>query len=511
MMVSRNESGSKESSDLGGTVEKFYKELPERLDEASRSLWFGEGFHAYETEGVIIFECPNEFCSNELRNRYDPLIKNIFEQIGYHGSISYSACHETQSEQQMSLDLGSPRPIKKKEDLVARCSRYGYLENSFHGEMKTILHGGNKPVYREIENILEKLKSGKNCWNPLIVHGANGLGKTHALNYLLYHAQKEGIPSVGYNVGALADFLNSKNNPREKDAPNPEWYTLAKDHAKLVVLDQSHGLFFGGGSKVTHREGTQKWIFKLIEGVQKRDGNIIMSFTDIGKLDWKRAVEILNDGKEYSGTNRYGETYSTIGNKDLGNRLKSYFPIEIEHVPDDDYWDIVKGISGGNGALISGGLSSSQIVETFVAAGYGERKTLRDITEKVRNVVRASRVYETPVTRELIMQAAGSKKAQKKFALGGFDFNEKSDHGSGSFLDNYSVADIGAAFYVHRNKNKLDLGSRNNGILNDFFQEWIKDGDAAFLLDGDDSVKKYKALKELLGKYEEYRGPLFSK
>ena len=490
----------------------FYGELTNLVPSYDMDLWFGEQLKVYMNDGKIHIDGPDKFYVNHLRNNYGEIISVALGATGIKDEIVYGVNSEPDGRRQRELDFGYPKSVKKEEDLIERCSQCGYLERQFYDKTETILHGGNRPVYREFESILESLEAGGDCWEPLIVHGENGLGKTHAMDYLLYEANRRKIPSVGFSLSSLVDYLNPNMPNKAKEFRAFKSYTLAKNYAKLSVVDQAHATIGGTYPDYYHRKGTQSWLFALEEGIKSRGGNLVYAFTDTKRLPLEKAIEMLMDEKIYSVN---GD--STVGNRDLGDRMKNHFRIKIDGIPAEEEWEVINGIVGGNGALVAGGMSPEQIVETIRATGYGEKTNIRRIVEKVKHIVRASRDYDVPVTRELIMKVAGSKRAKTKFAIGGFNFNEKSNHDSGSFLDNYSPIEIKKVILSHVISKEIPLNQRDSKLIREISLRWLSNGgdentEADKILrlrDGSSSQAEFRAMKKLFSEYKKCKNRLF--
>ncbi len=490
----------------------FYKILTKRVSETDMQLWFGESTRISENNGNVRVEGLDRFYTNWIKDHYNTVISEILEEFGFNGEVNYDVDLRLDPSPQMSLDFENSRPTKKKKDLVALCSRYSYLDGPFYDGAKIIFHGGNRPVYREIDFVLESLKKSVDYWEPLIVHGKNGLGKTHAMNYLLHKARKRKIPAVGFNLNSLVNYLNPQLPNKANELKAFEAYNLAKDYAKLVVVDQAHSMIGGNGPNYYHRKGTQSWMFALETSVKDGGGNLVYAFTDTRGLPLEKAVDMLMDENIYMVKNE-----PTVGNRDLGDRIKNHLFIEIGSIPVEEQWEVINGIAGGDGLLTAGGMSSEQISETISAANYGEKTNIRGIAEKVKNIVRASRAYDVPVTRELIMKVAGSKKAKKKFALGGFDFHEKSDHDSGSFLDDYSIDDIDEIMLSHLVFKKIPLDKSDSELIRKISARWLSQGgdknskaDGVLRLrDGNSSSAEFNAMEKLFSGYREYKSLLF--
>ncbi len=486
----------------------FYKGLVKKVSESDMRLWFEEGTNIYEKSGEICVDAMDVYCASWLKDNYGAAISGALKEAGIEKKVVYGVDSELDTNPQIPLEFNNTKTIDKKNDLVNLCSRYCQLEDSFHDGSEPILHGGNRTVYRALEDVFETLKSGERPESPLVIHGENGLGKTYALKNLLHKAKENGILAVAHSVDDFVTYLTPSKGGLSHSAEDPEWYVLARDHAQLVVLDQVHSLVGKTRSGIDQRVGTQKRIFNLVEAVKKRGGTVVFSCTDTKKLD----LEDLVDSMKSEDADRWGN----IGNRDFGDRLGNYDAVEIGHIPNEEYSEVLREIAGGNGALINESVSSEQIVAAFVAADYGTKSTFRRTDANVRKVIRMSSLHNEAISPEFIVKNVGTKRARDKLAVGGFDFSKES-YDRGSFLDDYSIDDIAEVILMHNVLKKIDLDLKDSEIIRRVEARWLSKGgnenpkaDKILRLnDGNSSVVEYKAMEKLFDGYRKYRSRLF--
>lgn len=233
-------------------------ELKKTLPSHAIGAWF-EPIVPKEMRGnVIKLEVPNSFFCDWINSHYkkqliDALNKSSGEKIHYEFTVS------TKEPDVSSATLSSPSVQEKKQSFMSRnnVNRQYRFDNFIEGSNNEFAKNAARAVS---EN------PGSNNFNPLIIYGGVGLGKTH-----LMHAIANGAIEKNINTNAVVvtsekftlDFVNSlrKNKTIE--------FAQQYRSADLLLVDDIQ--FFRG------KEQTQEQFFHTFNVLYQNGKQIVMT------------------------------------------------------------------------------------------------------------------------------------------------------------------------------------------------------------------------------------------
>lgn len=219
-------------SRCGNIPRNIYAALAERLPSGIMRSCFDDGV-SIGGDGVAIVGATSPFVLKRIRD-YDGPICAALASVGLGGQgVKYVVDEGLRANvraRQAALPLETESVDYESQQRIRRlkiCAPHGCLEGSCYDGGEPILHDGNRATYNALGSVFDLLASGRRQASPLVIRGTNGLGKTHALRYLLHRASKNGIPAIAASVDGLAKDLRPSSNAGLNKTINPKWYDLA--------------------------------------------------------------------------------------------------------------------------------------------------------------------------------------------------------------------------------------------------------------------------------------------
>lgn len=168
--------------------ERYIKQLTYN-EEASRS-------------DLAVFEAPNPLIANWIKTKYSDMIAHIIESKN--GGI------KPKVEIAISSSNGNTPPAKTAQKVQQQKPQKSTILNPSFTFESFVVGSSNQFAYSTAEGVAKK--PGQ-AYNPLLLYGGTGLGKTHLLNAIGNHAIKQNL-SVIYVTSEqfLNDFLYHLRN-----------------------------------------------------------------------------------------------------------------------------------------------------------------------------------------------------------------------------------------------------------------------------------------------------------
>lgn len=306
-------------------------------------------------------------------------------------------------------------------EAYVRCFNYNYLNDKrFLNNLLPIIHGGNQEAYAHVENIASSASDVKKKGKISVIYGKNGRGKTFALDYLASLLRDKKVPTVSFGINTLANYLTPGNHRIDGNRAivRPEYYSLACNSAKVIILDQAHDLIGRTSKGLAHRPGTQKWISNLINSADERGSYIVFSVTDGNGFGLEKMINMLNENEKEDG-------FGSLGYSDLGSRIDSYDFVKIENIPKEEQGRFILEMIDKSDVLTAYPLSEFNFLRSFVAAGYGTSLTPRKIAGLIEKT--EGKILRGCSTEELyfdnLVRHLGKGAARNKLHHGGFCVN----------------------------------------------------------------------------------------
>ena len=147
------------NADLWNEIMKL---LSRELSETAVSTWFGDCRVLEVQDNLLLLHCPSEYSREIILTRYSDLLKSALKELfGADFELSILTTEEMK------------QYLEKNHSPAA--DPFGSEEFTFE---KFIVGNSNKLAYAAAKAVAESLA---NKYNPLLIYGDSGLGKTHLL------------------------------------------------------------------------------------------------------------------------------------------------------------------------------------------------------------------------------------------------------------------------------------------------------------------------------------------
>lgn len=239
------------------------KKIQDKVGPASYETWFRATELNLSDEGHAKIHVPNQFFADFIEEHFSSLIKEVMAET----SISFS----TLSFVPIQKDWKIIQPLS--EELTEAQNRkipQAVVESNqqFHPNYtfdKFVVGDSNRMAHAASLAVAEA--PGKTSFNPLIIYGGTGLGKTHLLQAIGDFAQSEGTAD---NVVYLTseEFTNQYINFVVNKKDSTSFYKKF-NNVDLLLIDDIQ--FF------SKKPGTQKEFFRIFNKLLLENKQIVLS------------------------------------------------------------------------------------------------------------------------------------------------------------------------------------------------------------------------------------------
>ena len=167
---------------------EILKLLARDLSDTAVSTWFGDCRVLEVQDNLLLLHCPSEYSREIILTRYADLLKKVLKEI-FAADFAISILTTEEMEQYLEKHR-SPAS-----------DPFGSEEFTFE---KFIVGNSNKMAFAAAKAVAENLA---NKYNPLLIYGDSGLGKTHLL-YSIAHAIRHNRPKSRIVYIKGDDFTN---------------------------------------------------------------------------------------------------------------------------------------------------------------------------------------------------------------------------------------------------------------------------------------------------------------
>ncbi len=234
----------------------------EKVGPSSFETWFRTTDLTVSPDGHAKIQVPNQFFADFIEEHFSGLISEVltetmipfkklsFVPIQKDWKIVQPICEEIVEAQSRKI----PQKVEHKEQ----------FHNNYTFD-KFVVGDGNRMAHAASLAVAEA--PGKTSFNPLIIYGGTGLGKTHLLQALGHFAQHEGTAEhVIYLTSE--EFTNQYINYVVHKKDSTSFYKKFSD-VDLLLIDDIQ--FFSG------KVGTQKEFFRIFNKLLLENKQIVLS------------------------------------------------------------------------------------------------------------------------------------------------------------------------------------------------------------------------------------------
>jgi len=229
-----------------------------QVNDQSYITWFEPIKPVNLSEEILTVDIPSKFYSEWLEEHYHRLIYSALEQVlGNNARLEFVVNKRNGNGENEPQALFPQRKQPFVKDRLAQFnSRYTF---------ETFVEGGCNQFARAVSMAVAE-KPGKTNFNPLLIWGGSGLGKTHLAQAIGIHAlQKKNVKDVVYNSSKqfTMDFINSIQNKKTKE------FSEYFDKVDMLIVDDIEW-FIG-------KESTQEQFFHTFNTLHLRGKQIVLT------------------------------------------------------------------------------------------------------------------------------------------------------------------------------------------------------------------------------------------
>ncbi len=238
------------------------RKIEKKIGSASYETWFRTTDFNLSSDGAAHIQVPNQFFADFIEQHFTAIIEEILNEMAVEvTSISFvptqkdwtiiqPLTEELTETQQRKI----PKVVREKEQFHPNYQ----FESFVVGDSNRMAHAASLAVAEA---------PGKTSFNPLIIYGGTGLGKTHLLQALGHFAQTEGTAErVVYLTSE--EFTNQYINYVVNKKDSTSFYKKFSDIDMLIIDDIQ---FFSG------KPGTQKEFFRIFNRLLMDRKQIVLS------------------------------------------------------------------------------------------------------------------------------------------------------------------------------------------------------------------------------------------
>jgi chromosomal replication initiator protein len=221
-------------------------QIQEELGEQEFAMWFNlEYLDASENELTI--GVPSTFYQDQVRQRYQPYIEGkIRDLIGKNLAINFVVNARTREENPIpssNLPIGTEKssaiaPAKPASSLTAMENKKRHTELRDDYTFETYVVGDDNNFAFNAASAVARNPGTSNNYNPLLIYGGVGLGKTHLMQAIGHHIHNTFDSKVLYITaeGFMNEFLKLLGENKMSAFKNKYRYVDA------LLIDDIHNL-----------------------------------------------------------------------------------------------------------------------------------------------------------------------------------------------------------------------------------------------------------------------------
>jgi len=273
-------------SQSGSFAEKVWNACLELIQENINSLAFKTWFLPIRplsfSGSELTIEVPSQFFYEWIEENYSVHVKQALRQvIGPEAKLMYSIVMDKSQGQPVTIELphqnapspteSNTKPERAEEPVSAERERFERNRTKFESNLNpkytfsTLIRGDcNSLAFAAAKSIAQN--PGQNAFNPLVIYGGVGLGKTHMMqaigNSVLENRISGAVLYVSSEKFAI-DFVNAIQNG------NIQEFSAFYRNIDVLIIDDIQ--FFAG------KEKTQEEIFHIFNTLHQANKQIILS------------------------------------------------------------------------------------------------------------------------------------------------------------------------------------------------------------------------------------------
>ncbi|KMQ49567.1 Chromosomal replication initiator protein DnaA [Chitinispirillum alkaliphilum] len=242
--------------------ESCLKQIQQKIGSASYETWFRTTDFSLSENGDARIQVPNQFFADFIEEHFSSIIKDVLTDF----SVKFKSICFVPTEKDWTII--QPLTEELKETQIRKIPQAVQNNGQFHPNYNFenfVVGDSNRMAHAAALAVAEA--PGKTSFNPLVIYGGTGLGKTHLLQALGHFAQTEGTADhVVYLTSE--EFTNQYINYVVNKKDSTSFYKKFSDIDLLLIDDIQ---FF------SKKPGTQKEFFRIFNKLLLDRKQIILS------------------------------------------------------------------------------------------------------------------------------------------------------------------------------------------------------------------------------------------
>ncbi len=241
--------------------------IRQRLPEQTFDTWFRPIKAISLTEKEFFLQVPNKFFYDWIDSHYREVLHKTLKEVTGNGLlIKYTVLLTEDSGELQKFDSKTvgKADITKKPTAITGMFEKGTRINESYTFDNFVVGGGNQ--FAKAAAVAVANAPGRTSFNPLVIYGGTGLGKTHLLqsigNEALIAGRARKVTYVSSDNFTL-DFIAAIQRNRTTD------FSLYYRNIDMLLLDDIQ--FFQG------KEQTQEQFFHIFNGLYQRHKQIVLT------------------------------------------------------------------------------------------------------------------------------------------------------------------------------------------------------------------------------------------
>jgi chromosomal replication initiator protein len=251
---------------MAASVDEFWRgcldDLATRLPSQSMETWFRPILPRDLGGGRLRLEVPSQFFVDWLAQHYQPLLEQVVQsRAGARVDVVLEVGADAPpAESPSSMPPVSVPSRRSGPELVAETIALNprFIFDTF------VVGNSNQFAYAASNAVAEA--PGKTAFNPLVIYGGVGLGKTHLLQAIAWYAIQNGTARSVLYVSSekfISDFINSIQNNKTSE------FSTTYRNVDLLLVDDIQ--FF------SNKERTQEEFFHTFNTLHQRGKQIVLT------------------------------------------------------------------------------------------------------------------------------------------------------------------------------------------------------------------------------------------
>ncbi len=247
----------------------FWKEtlnqLRSELSEQEFLMWFDNISYLESTEKKIILSVPSSFYRDQVKERYLSNVENILQNLsGSKIELDFSISSTPVTAKKENTKKKTSAPVKKSKSLPVKVNNKNHPNLSADYSFENFIVGDNSSFAANACMAIAK-NPGK-AYNPCLIYGGVGLGKTHLIQSIGKYAYENSEDTRVVYVTAeqfTNEFIQAIKNSKQHDFKNKY------RKVDILLIDDIHFL--------QSKDATQEELFHTFNALY--DSNKQMVFT----------------------------------------------------------------------------------------------------------------------------------------------------------------------------------------------------------------------------------------